>query len=271
MAADPIDWQQPIQFDASGKPFVITQSGKRNYLPPAVAGQSGDPRAVAWAAAQGYSITRDASGNATGVNDSSVPTGGFARSRGEWNPQTGQYDQGLNMSGLGGAILGGATVAPMVLGAAGIGPLATASGGSASGASGAVGGTELGGWLPSQSMGASMSATPMYPTVAGASGAASGGSAALGGMMPAAAKTAGQGLVGGLLNNAPQLAGLVASLAGRGGGNSQNSAETQRIQQITEARMRRADPLHQMAVQLAASRMPINVQRPVPDVPLPEK
>lgn len=71
-------------------------------------------------------------------------------------------------------------------------------------------------------------------------------------------------------NNLASLAGIITSLSGGGGGGGGgNTAETQRIQAITEARMRRVDPLHQMVTQLAASRMPINVQRPVPDVPLP--
>jgi hypothetical protein len=264
---DPILNYHDIRFDESGRPYYTTQSGQRSYLPPAIAGQSGNPRAVQWAESQGYRLTRDASGAATGVQDSSVPTGGFTRSRGEWNPQSGQYDQGLNMSGLGGAILGGATVAPMALGALGVGPLATAAGGSGASGSGAVGGTELGGWLPSQSMGASMSATPMYPTVgagtaAGGVGATAGASGGLSGVLKA--------LTGS--QNLPSLIGLGTSLmGGMGGGGTNGSAEADRIKAITEARMRRADPLHQMAVNLAASRMPTNMQLPVPNVPLPER
>ena len=55
------------------------------------------------------------------------------------------------------------------------------------------------------------------------------------------------------------LAPLVASLATSGGGNSAagGSDELRRIQAITEARMRRVDPLHQVATQLAFQRAPI--------------
>lgn len=56
------------------------------------------------------------------------------------------------------------------------------------------------------------------------------------------------------------LAPLIASLAmGSGGGNGSGggSDELRRIQAITEARMRRVDPLHQVATQLAYSRAPI--------------
>ena len=101
-----------------------------------------------------------------------------------------------------------------------------------------------------------------------------GPSAALGSMAPAAPASAGGGLSGLLksltsASNLPSLIGLGASLAMNRGGGGTNTAEIDRIKQITEAQMRRADPLHQAITSLAMSRLPTAFQRPVPDVPLP--
>ena len=56
-----------------------------------------------------------------------------------------------------------------------------------------------------------------------------------------------------------------------GGGNSGSTDELRRIQAITEARMRRADPLHEVATQLAYQRAPIAAKSGIalPRVPLP--
>lgn len=61
---------------------------------------------------------------------------------------------------------------------------------------------------------------------------------------------------------------IVASRSGSGGG---SSPDVQRINAITEARMRRADPLHEVATQLAFSRAPIAARDGIslPRVPLP--
>ena len=71
------------------------------------------------------------------------------------------------------------------------------------------------------------------------------------------------------------LASLLPALmaANGGGGNSGGgSGELARIQAITEARMRRADPLHQVAVQLAYNRAPVSARSGVSlqNVPLPQ-
>jgi hypothetical protein len=70
---------------------------------------------------------------------------------------------------------------------------------------------------------------------------------------------------------AATLAALIAGLKSQSSG-QQNAEEVQRIQAITEARMRRADPLHQVAVNLAFGRMPTNYRQGVQlnNVPLPE-
>lgn len=64
-------------------------------------------------------------------------------------------------------------------------------------------------------------------------------------------------------NGIASLASLIPMLAAAGGGGGSKNAgsdELARIQAITEARMRRADPLHQVAVQLAYNRAPISAR-----------
>lgn len=246
MAADAIANYRDIRFDEQGRPYLTTVSGQRSYMAPIQAAQSGNPRAVQWAADHGFVITRDASGAATGVQDAAVPNATFAHSRGEWNPTTGQYEQSLNQGGLMGLVEGASAVAaPFALGA--LMPTAASAGaGAAAGENAALGahaGLTAGG------------------AAAGVAGTAAGMAAGAGA----------NGLVHGLTSNIGPLAGLITSLsgAGAGGGGGSNQDQLARLQAITEARMRRVDPLHQMVTQLAASRLPINVQRPIPDVPLP--
>lgn len=98
----------------------------------------------------------------------------------------------------------------------------------------------------------------------------SAGSSALG----KAAEDAGGGILKKILppENGAALAALIAGLAGSRN-NGEPSAETQRIQAINEAQMRRADPLHQVATNLAFGRMPLNYRQGVTlkNVPLPEQ
>jgi hypothetical protein len=129
--ADPILNYRDIRFDAQGRPYLTTQSGQRSYIPPNMAAQYAGlfipegPEKDALTAERGYTpdtiagLTAFAQqGGVTSENPSgNVPSSSFMRSRGSWNPQTGQYDQGMNMSGVGGLILGGAGLAaPMVVG-----------------------------------------------------------------------------------------------------------------------------------------------------------
>jgi hypothetical protein len=107
------------------------------------------------------------------------------------------------------------------------------------------------------------------------------GTAPLGGMSvaPAAAAGGGNALAGAGKDflkdlaspqGAASLAALIAGLKGQSSGD-QNTEELRRIQAITEARMRRADPLHQVAVNLAFGRLPTNYRQGVQmnNVPLP--
>lgn len=255
-----------VRFDESGKPYWTTQRGARSYLSPAAAAQSPNLRAREWAAAQGERISRDATGAATGVLSNAAPQGGFVHSRGTWNPTTGQFDQSLNPGGLMGAIQGGAALAgplfvgPAIANAIGAGataapvgslsadgtiPFTTAPGVQAAALSGQVG--------PAAGLGASGS---VAGGAAGGAGAASGG---LAGLL--------KNLTSG--NNLGSLVGLGTTLAhGLSGGGGADD-ELKRIQAITEARMRRVDPLHQAITNLAMSRLPTTMQLPVPNIPLP--
>lgn len=70
---------------------------------------------------------------------------------------------------------------------------------------------------------------------------------------------------------AASLMAVIAGLKGSGGG-GEATEEMRRLQRINEARMRRADPLHEVAVNLAFGRLPTNYRQGVnlPRVPLPE-
>lgn len=74
----------------------------------------------------------------------------------------------------------------------------------------------------------------------------------------------------GIANLAALIPALVATSRG-GGSGSGSTDELRRIQGITETQMRRADPLHQVAVQLAFDRAPMSARRGVAlqNVPLP--
>lgn len=102
-----------------------------------------------------------------------------------------------------------------------------------------------------------------------------------GGFLPSGGAGASSGLTGALKNwftdpgNLVGLGSLIAALAsGNGGGGSgAESEEARRMQQITEQRMRRVDPLHQAVTQLAWGRLPINARQgvsPPQPRPLPE-
>lgn len=163
------------------------------------------------------------------------------------------------------------------LGAAGVGPLAGLFGGGGSAASGAA----AGGVLPSGSIPTSLAMQAVPASIAGGAGVPTGvsaatmaalgggaGTAGLGGVMPAAASAGGAGLGSRLLDKLLSPEGLLtagsiaASLASRGNGTNdatrQSEEQAKRLQAITEARMRRVDPLHEAVTQLAFSRLPVS-------------
>jgi hypothetical protein len=167
-------------------------------------------------------------------------------------------------------------VGTLGLGAAGVGPAAGlfGGGGAASGAGAASAGSLTEGLMsavPASIASQGVSAgVPLGAMAAGAGTAA----APLGAM--GLAGSAGSGLASAakeFFTDPSNLAGLGTVIAGlaSGRGNQQDTEQLERIQQITEAQMRRADPLHQAAVQLAFGRMPTNYRQGIDlkNIPLP--
>jgi len=135
---------QGVQWDAQGKPYYNTSDGLRSYIPPISAAQyRDDPKMLAWAKAHGASITTGANGQ---LNvQSGAPEGGFWHGNGEWDSQTGQYDQPFNWGNLLSLGIGGAIAAPLVAGALGGSAAGAGAGSGAADAAGsAAGGVGLG-------------------------------------------------------------------------------------------------------------------------------
>jgi hypothetical protein len=116
-------------------------------------------------------------------------------------------------------------------------------------------------------------------------GIATGSGAALGGIVPAAAGAAGSSVGRRLLDQLLSPEGLTtagtiaATLATRGDWTSDatrdatraSEEQARRMQALTEARMRRVDPLHEAITQLAFSRLPVSSRQgfSLPRVALP--
>lgn len=251
-----IDYSQ-VLFDAQGKPYWRKADGSKAYIPPLVAMQSNNPRAVEWARQMG--VYTNASGQ---VVNRSAPGQSLFKERGHWDPDRGEWDQDVNMNTIVSMGVGGAMAAPYVAGA-------LAGSGGAQGATGAAGASANSGTLASSSIPGLHAAVPGAVTSQGVS-------ASLGGAMPlaSAASRAANGAggageaagVGGRLrelftdpDNLAGLAGVIAGLASGNGGQAE-SEEARRMNAITEQRMRRVDPLHQAVTQLAWGRLPINAR-----------
>lgn len=82
-----------------------------------------------------------------------------------------------------------------------------------------------------------------------------------GGMLPAAGKGIMEGIKK-LIENPEKAVGLAGVIAGLTTGNGSSDAQqgAERLNQITEQRMRRVDPLHQAVTQLAWGRLPMNAR-----------
>ncbi len=148
-------------------------------------------------------------------------------------------------------------VGPLAVGAsAGVGALGAAGGG---GTSSVIPGTGI----PTAGGGVGVTA-PTAGTIAGTTGA---GTSALEKLRSSLTSANG---VASLASLIPAL--MAATGGGGGNGSGAGSDELARIQAITEARMRRADPLHQVAVQLAFNRAPISARNGISlsNVPLPQ-
>lgn len=283
MPYTPLD-QSRVLWDASGRPYWASLDGRsKHYIPPATAAQyNNDPRLLAWAKSQGFELQRDAAGDITGMNQApGAGAGGnrpldFRTGR-QWDPKTGRYDTDFDWGDIITLIAGGI---------AGNGVAAAAgAGGGGGGAAGSIAAPTA---AESQAGIASMAGSGMAGGTAGGTSATLGGAAVgaggapLGGVMPAAA-SAGSGSAIDKLRDAlmsPEGIATAASLAtgmmaGDGTTDQTRATEEQarRLQAITEARMRRVDPLHEAATQLAFGRMPVNSRQglALPRVALPRE
>jgi hypothetical protein len=176
------------------------------------------------------------------------------------------------------------------LGAAGIGPAAGLFGAGGGAGAGAAGGAASG-VLPSSALPVSSLMGGPAAASAGLSGVGAAGvpayvtagtSAALGGVTPRGVEQASRGLSDRLLDNLLSPEGLLtagsiaAQLATGGDGTNDQTRATEdqarRLQAITEARMRRVDPLHEAVTQLAFSRLPVSSRQSInlPRIALPE-
>ena len=258
MPYTPID-QTRVLWDAAGRPYWASVDGKtRHYIPPITASQyRDDPRMLQWAASQG--VTPE---NPSGT----IQPGGFFKGRGEWQSDEGQYEQPTNWGNIAALGVGGAIAAPFVAPVLGFGA------GQAAGAAGASGLTEgLMSAVPASIASQGISSTvPLGGMMVGGAGGA-GAAGAASGIGSRLADT-GKDFLSDLASpqGAASLAALIAGLRGQGSG-QESSEEMRRIQAITEAQMRRADPLHQVAVNLAFGRMPTNYRQGVnlQNIPLP--
>lgn len=139
-----------LQWSADGKPYFMMSNGSRLYLPPAAMTGDllNDPRAQAF------------------IQANPQPRGGFLHGSGEWDSQTGTWQQHLNGGNLLALGVGSAMAAPFVAGAFGAG-----AGGSAAGSGSTLAATSTPGYSLLPEVGVS-------GVDVGAGGAAAGGVAA---------------------------------------------------------------------------------------------
>lgn len=111
----PIDYSKILW--SGGKPFWQRADGSKVFLPPATAAQTGDRRAVEWAKSMGYSI-----GDEGVINDVFSNHGtSLLKNRGNWNPDTGEIDQGINWNNIMAMGVGAQIGAPYLMSALGSG------------------------------------------------------------------------------------------------------------------------------------------------------
>ena len=240
MADTGSNWISSIRWDERGPYRILLMgpdAGQKRYVAPAEVNplNTSDPKLLQWAAANqrpGQSLLKNA---------------------GTWNSETGDWDRGTNWTNIAnmgvGAFLGGPA-------------LANAFGGGSGAASAAGGGT-----LPASSV--PVSAAMHGPAAIASQGVSAGlpATAPLGGVAANAATQAGSG---GILKKIADLAGnpatqiaMAAGLPlltgmgpGGGSGTPEIPDELKRYLGLSEARIRRVDPLHQAATQMAFQGLP---------------
>jgi len=199
------DASRAPQWDDKG-PFMISQTGQKQYIPPISAAQyRDDPRMIEWAKQQGVFI--DEQGQ---VQNTAAPGGSLFKERGHWNPDTGQFDQDINWGNIASMGVGGMIAGPAIAGA-----LAGAGGG-------AAGGGALASSVPVAGT-VGMTAAPAAIGSAGASAGLGGGLLASSvpvaggvgmGAAPAALGAGGAGGAAPLLSSSNPLAGYGSGMGG---------------------------------------------------------
>jgi hypothetical protein len=234
------NWISDIQWDPQGRPYRTVlqdgsgmKAGQRTYVSPAEVSpqNTSDVRLLQWA------------------QQNSAPSGSLLRERGVWNAREGKWDRPVNYGNIGNMAVGGFLAGPAIAGAYGGGTPAAAPLASTPGpAAGIYGPASVGG---SQAVSAGIGPA----------------SAAVGGVAPTAAAAGGGSAlkkVADILGNPATQIALAAGLPlamgmgpdGGGNGNAGIPPELQRYLGLSEARIRRADPLHQAAVQMAWQGLP---------------
>lgn len=204
---------QHTYYEANGQPYFKKVGGGKMYIAPATAmSMFSDPQALAWAKAQGYEIKggrqglEDASKGTVGPDgktrfpDSPVVTnsqsGGIFHTTGTWNPDSGQFDSGLDWGNILTLVVAGvmtAGVASAMMASAGV-PAATADAAvSAATTTGSVeaGTAVLGGAGAASGTGGALAASTIAPTLGTLPGVAASGT--IGALESAGAATAAAG------------------------------------------------------------------------------
>lgn len=135
----------------NGKPYYLSASGKKSYVPPASAmSMWDDPKALAWAKSQGYYIDGGREGLTKPMEvgaDGKViippnpvhmasQSGGIFHTTGTWDSNSGEFEHSIDWGNIMTIAIAGAIAAPFVAAAVG-GAVGGGAGGAAGGAGGA--------------------------------------------------------------------------------------------------------------------------------------
>lgn len=227
-----IDYQK-VLWDDKGPYNADPVTGAKHYIPPMTAVEmTDDPRVVAWGQSKGASYDP----NNPAATTAGAPSGGLFSSRGQWNDQTGQYDQGINWGNILSLVVAGtltAGIADAIMGApAGTAAQALTTGVAPDGTAIADAGTAT--LLPSTTIGTGA----LAPITGGTGSALSGG-------------ISGGGVLNTLANTLP-LAGKAISAATQSAGQTQltNNDLTARAAQINnQAEQARQSDLQNLSTQ----------------------
>jgi hypothetical protein len=240
MPYDPIVDYANIQFDEQGRPFWVTQSGKRHYLAPLSAMQErSNPRAVEWARSMGVYETPEGE-----IVNKSAPGSSFLKERGHWDTEGGEWDQDTNWGNIlatgVGAMIGG----PFVAGAL--------SGGSAPAASAAGSGAGAG-VLPSAAIPGAHAAVPgIASTVGGGVPGAMGGAAGV----AAGGGSILKDILSGVGDWAPTALAGANAVRQLTQGPPAAQQDLERILKLSEGRINQTEPLFQALNAMAQRGMP---------------